>query len=285
MKVLITGESGLSNKLCTYLKEKEIQAECMTIRGGAWREKRFEGFNCVVHVAGLIPKKGVQKEEYYKVNRDLTLEFAQKMKASNVGLFVYISSMAVYHIPATIDSKKGLVSRETVCNPQSDYGRSKLEAEQGLRALENGSFKVAIIRAPSIYSEENTSYFSQYALLIRKFKAIPVAFTDCCRSSIYADNLCELIRLIVSSNSSGYFFPDDGEINAVEYCSMIAPTRKKMKLLGMAVSVFLRKNPIITGIYGQVAYDRSLTEAFAGKYRIVSRKQIAERLKDVGFNT
>lgn len=283
MNVLITGEGGLSKRLREFLEQYNIQAECMSLRRNLWKKRNFEKFNCVVHVAGVIPKKKIQREEYYSVNRDLTLELANKVKASNIELFIYISSMAVYNVSPTTDTNKGLIYQETCCNPQSDYGKSKYEAEKGLLALENDTFKVAIIRAPSIYSEENIAYLSQYELLIRKFKLIPDVYTDCYRSSIYADNLCELIRLIICTNSSGLFFPDDGELNAVDYCTMIAPKRKKTRLFGMAVKIMLNKNPVIRGIYGQIAYDRGLTEAFNGEYRIVSKEQISERLSNVRF--
>ena len=66
------------------------------------------------------------KDLYFKVNKDLTIETAQKAKESGVKQFIFMSSMIVYN------SKENRITLDTKPNPNNFYGLSKLKAEEGL---------------------------------------------------------------------------------------------------------------------------------------------------------
>src|SRR5690606_7124221 len=103
----------------------------------------------VIHVAGIAHVKETKENAdlYYKVNRDLAFEVAKKAKNEGVKQFIFLSSMSVYGI------ETGIIKINTPTNPKTNYGRSKLEAEELISSIESDSFKVAILRPPMIYGK------------------------------------------------------------------------------------------------------------------------------------
>ena len=267
-KVIVTGEKGaLSLAVAAALRESGMETETIGVRDDAWKQRSFAECATVVHVAGVVPKPGVSAEDFYRVNTDLTKALAAKAKADGAKQFVYISSMAVYGIEPSLNKKTGVVRRDTVCAPTSDYGKSKLLAEQGLEALKDESFRVAVIRVPSIYGIGKTEYFETYRYFVGRFKKIPKAYTGHYKSIICVENLCRLISLIIQNGSEGIFCPDDGKISAVDLCRALMPEKKTSRLLGALVCLF-GWNRRVKEYYGSVCYDSELTNVFGGAYRV-----------------
>ena len=144
-----------------------------------------------------------------------------------------------------------------------------MQAEKYLTQLENDNFRIAVIRVPSIYGKGKTEYIDQYKYLAEKLPLIPWAFENHYKSAIFVDNLSELIYLIINNQSAGIFCPDDGQISAVDFSSTIYPYKKKSKLLGKLIELFLKNNARIIDYFGAVCYDQDLTNAFDGKYRVL----------------
>ena len=279
-KILVTGKTGeISKAIASWLSEKpNTEVVNISVRGNEWKEISFKDYDVVVHVAGIVPKDGVEAEDYYKINTELTKELAQKAKADGVGQFVYLSSMAVYGTTQSFSNKKGCVSIFTNCNPTSDYGKSKLLAEEALNSLKDELFLVSIIRVPSIYAPNKTEYIDQYKHLTEKFSKIPVAFKKKYKSMIYLDNLCELIYLMIKNAYCGVCCPDDGKISAYEICCEIMPSKKKSKLLGLLFETALRFSGRIKDYYGSIYYDENLANVFNGEYRVVNLKEAIKRI-------
>lgn len=267
-KVIVTGENGaLSLAVAAALKQSDLQVKNLGLRNGKWETESFKGYKAVVHVAGLIPKPGVEPGDFYRVNTELTKALAAKAKTDGVEQFVYISSMAVYGVSPTLNKKKGTVCKNTPCAPTGDYGKSKLLAEQALESLKDESFRVAAIRVPSIYGIGKTEYFETYRCFVGRFKKIPNAYTGHYKSIICVENLCRLICLIVQNGSEGIFCPDDGKISTVDLCRALMPEKKTSRLLGALVCLF-GWNRRVKEYYGSVCYDSELTNVFGGAYRV-----------------
>lgn len=268
-KILITGKNGnVSTAIAEYLKQKHgVCTEQLSLRDGSWSQSDLCGFDAVIHVAGIVPKDGINPEDFYRINYRLTEEFAKKVKDCGIKHFIYISSMAVYGLGPQISAIKGTITDKTSCNPTTDYGKSKLLAENSLRELEDENFKLTVIRVPSIYGEGKTEYLDQYKHLADKFKYIPKAFTKNYKSMIYIDNLCELIYLIVKNAKYGIVCPDDGEISAFDVCRAIRNDKKVSRLEGVILSL-LKYSSRIADYYGTICYCKELTEVFENKYRV-----------------
>ncbi|WP_407382404.1 NAD-dependent epimerase/dehydratase family protein [Ruminococcus sp.] len=278
-KVFVTGKRGsLSVAVAEYLKNNSKNSvEQISLRGDAWKSENFSSFDAVVHIAGVTPQNAKATEDYDKINTELTRELAEKCRHDGVSQFIYISSMAVYGIAQSMDIKKGTVTAETIPAPDSDYGKSKLQAEKALKALESDDFRIAVIRVPSIYGKGKTEYIDQYQYLAEKLPVIPRAFENYYKSAICVQNLCELIRLTIQEHYAGMICPDDGQISAVDFCSAIYPDKKKSRFLGKLIELFLKNNSRILDYYGAVCYAKELTNVFEGRYRITDFKKAVKQ--------
>src|SRR5699024_6867974 len=124
------------------------------------------------------------EELYYQVNRDLTIEVAQKAKHEKVKQFIFMSSIIVYG-----DSKaeKVVIDRHTKPNPSNFYGQSKLEAEQRILPLDSKDFKIVIVRPPMIYGKHSKGNYPKLAKAAQKLPLFPNIDNE--RSMLHIDNL------------------------------------------------------------------------------------------------
>src|SRR5690625_1264736 len=137
-RILITGvNSYVGNRLAEWLDKwpEKYDVHKISLRDGSWKEKDFSIFDSIVHVAGIahVSTDPKMEERYYRVNRDLTIEVAKKAKNEGVQQFIFLSSIIVYGDRPT---KSGVIDHDTIPNPSNFYGKSKLEAEKGIRLLE-----------------------------------------------------------------------------------------------------------------------------------------------------
>ena len=277
-KVLVTGGKGaMSMAVAERLKANSYEVDNLSLRSDAWKKVDFACYDTIVHVAGAVPNGKNTANDFYSVNYSLTAALAKKASLSGVKQFIYISSMAVYGVVPSLKKGEGCVGKDTPCKPISDYGKSKLMAEQAVLSFSNDKFHVAIIRVPSVYGVGKTDYLEQYKYSFGRLKRIPKAFIDRYKSIISIDNLCQLIYLIVENGSIGVFCPDDGRISAFELSSLIMQDKKPSKMLGFLVSLF-KFNRRVVDYYGSVCYDDALTNIFDGEYRITHYGELISKI-------
>ncbi len=142
---------------------------------------------------------------YFSVNRDLTLALAQAAKAAGVKQFIFLSTIKVYGK----DFSEEPLTLQTPCIPNDPYGQSKWEAEEGLRKLEGGNFKIAIIRPPLIYGPGAKGNLLRLMQLVTSQKPVPLGGISNRRSMIFIDNLIDLIHQIIDKKASGTYLPAD----------------------------------------------------------------------------
>lgn len=281
-KVLITGaNSYIGMSFEDWAKKRypgEFGIDTVDTVDGKWREKSFAGYDAVFHVAGIAHADvGHVSEErkafYYKINRDLAIETAQKAKAEGVGQFVFMSSMIVYGESAGLGKRK-VITKETKPHPANFYGDSKWQADKGVRKLANDSFHVAVLRPPMIYGKGSKG---NYPLLSKMAKKLPV-FPDIQneRSMLYIGNLCEFLCLLMKSGDGGIYFPQNAEyVRTSEMVKMIARTAGHRiwvtKLLNPAVwaagKIPGKVSGMVNKAFGNMTYEMGMSEAFEGKYQ------------------
>jgi UDP-glucose 4-epimerase len=177
--------------------------------------------------------------------------------------------MAVYGMEQRMDDVSGAVTSSTPCKPTSEYGISKLRAEEYLRLLESELFAISVVRVPSIFGRGKTEYLDQFKYLADKLPVIPIAFQNLHKSMIYIDNFCELIHLIIKKCYSGVVCPDEGEISTVDICRAIYPNRKTSVVIGKLMEIILKNNERIRDYYGAIHYDTHMSNVFNAEYRVV----------------
>ena len=236
-KILITGaNSYIGTSFETYMKQwiDEYQIETVDMIGNEWRNKDFSDYDTVFHVAGIAHVKETKENRdiYYTVNRDLAIETAKKAKLYGVKQFIFLSSMSVYGM------ETGVITRDTIPTPKTNYGKSKLEAEQGLKELMGNDFTVSIIRPPMVYGKDCKGNFQTLVRIVRKFPVFPYVKNE--RSMIYICHLCAFIKLMINNKKHGVFFPQNKEyFQTVRVAKIIAETLGKKvyvsRILGFIV--------------------------------------------------
>lgn len=184
---------------------------------------------------GLPIAKKRDKDLYFRVNRDLAYEVAKKAKKEGVSQFIFLSSMSVYGM------ETGVITRDTVPQPKSLYGKSKLEAEKLIEHLNDQTYKVAILRPPMVYGKGCKGNYPKLAKLAKITPLFPDI--DNKRSMIYVDNLSKFLKVIIDDNQSGLFFPQNNEyVKTSELVKLIAKyNNKKIRLTKLF-------NPIINSL-------------------------------------
>ncbi|MCQ6274669.1 NAD-dependent epimerase/dehydratase family protein [Bacillus sp. V3B] len=278
--ILITGinsyvgtsfEKWLGNYPNKYL------VDLISMRNDTWKEKDFSKYEVVLHVAGIAHVSSDPKMEdlYYKVNRDLTIEAAEKAKAEGVKQFIFLSSIIVY---GDSNSGKRVIDKNTVPTPSNFYGNSKLQAEEGIKSLESNQFKVAIVRPPMIYGKGSKGNYPKLAKVAQKLPVFPDVDNE--RSMLHIDNLCEFIRLMIDNEESGLFFPQNSEyVKTSEMVKLIADVHGKKiiltKLFNPILKVIGLKLGLINKVFGNLVYEKSISN-YKENYQIRDLRKTIE---------
>nr|WP_263324287.1 NAD-dependent epimerase/dehydratase family protein [Neobacillus sp. Marseille-Q6967] len=259
-KILITGlNSYVGTSLVNWLENysEKYYVDSISVRDDLWRRKNFSDYDVVFHVAGIAHIKETRNnaELYFKVNRNLVFEIAKKAKKEGVKQFIFLSSMSVYGVDS------GVIEENTPLNPKSNYGRSKLEAENLITLLGDDVFKVAIIRPPMIYGKGCKGNYPRLAKLSLKVRLFPNIKNI--RSMIYIDNLCEFIRLLIDSGNGGLFFPQNTEYVCTSYMVRLINEVHGRKILTTRLfNPFLKliRTNTFNKVFGDLVYDKKLSE-------------------------
>ena len=229
-KILITGAgSYIGSSVETYLAQwpDQYQVDTLDMLDENWKHADFSGYDSVFHVAGIAHIRETEENAplYYRVNRDMAIEAARKARESGVGQFIFLSSMSVY------GADQGPVDPLMAPAPKSHYGKSKLQAEEGITPLRGEGFAVAVLRPPMVYGPGCKGNYRS----LQKIAKIAPVFPDYenIRSMISMENLAAFVKQILDSRADGLFCPQDPEY--VCTCRMIrdiaAENGRKMSLL------------------------------------------------------
>lgn len=236
MRILVTGAHGyIGRKLQEYVStQTDHVVERLEVRTNIWKEKDFSCFDAVVHAAGLVHRsaQSATHEDYQRINCDLTIQIAEKAKREGVKHFLFISSASVYGIV------EGVIHKDTLPNPQNDYGKTKLDAENALRGLHELSFVVTILRLPMVYGTGCKGNYQQLVKLAR-FAPVFAAYHNR-RSLISIENLTRTMCNFLENPVGGIFFLQDPQY--VSTCDLIADIAR-----GNGKKIHLTKflNPVI----------------------------------------
>jgi nucleoside-diphosphate-sugar epimerase len=176
-KVLITGASGfvgyhlieeaLQNNLDVYvavrktsqvshLKDLNIQytypdlGDIISLK----KELQEKQYDYIIHAAAVTRARS--QDEYNEINAEYTYNLAAAAKTADINLkgFVFISSLAA---TGPLQSLNGVITEETIPEPITAYGRSKLLAEEKLKSV--GGLHYTILRPTAVYGPRDTGIY------------------------------------------------------------------------------------------------------------------------------
>ncbi|MBU3197737.1 NAD-dependent epimerase/dehydratase family protein [Clostridium estertheticum] len=278
-KILITGaNSYIGTSLEKWLEEylDKYSIDTLDMKDNEWKNRDFSKYDVVFHVAGIAHVSTDPKMEllYYKINRDLTIETAKKAKTDGARQFIFMSSIIVYGDSSSINQKR-VISRNTVPHPTNFYGNSKLQAEEGIMLLDDGKFKVVVLRPPMIYGKGSKGNYPKLAKMAQKLPLFPDVDNE--RSMLHIDNLCEFIRFVIENEEKGIFFPQNREyVNTALMVKLIAEAHGKKIKLTKVFNPVLRIMSNFVGVvnkaFGNLVYEKSMSE-YGENYRVGDLKE------------
>lgn len=240
MKIVITGSSGFVGvNLLKYYKLKEIELKKINLRTPNWKSSIDDDAKAIVHLAGKAHdlKNISNSDEYFNVNTKLTQELFDVFLESNCRDFIYFSS-----VKAVTDKTEHIVTEETIANPKTAYGLSKLQAEQYIlnKTLPQGK-RVFIIRPSMIHGPGNKGNLNLLYQLVSKGFPWPLGAFHNQRSFCSIDNVCHVVNQILEREdiSSGvYNLADDEALSTNELIQIIAATNlKKARILSVSKKI------------------------------------------------
>ena len=157
MKILITGASGFIGSYIVeearrrgmdtwaamratsskqYLKDPDIHFIELNLSNRQQLEEQLRGhqFDYVVHAAGVT--KCLNPQDFYRINTEGTKNLVQALIALQMPLkrFVFVSSLSVFGAIREEQPYREILETDTP-QPNTEYGKSKLEAERFLDSL------------------------------------------------------------------------------------------------------------------------------------------------------
>lgn len=272
-RILITGaNSYIGTSVEKWLRKypDAYKVDTLDMENELWRNKNFSGYDVVFHVAGIahVSSNPEMEDLYYSVNRDLVIETAEKAKTEGVKQFIFMSSIIVY---GDSSSSKRIIDRSTIPTPSNFYGRSKLQAEEGIQDLESDDFKIVIIRSPMIYGKGSKGNYQKLAKLAKKIPVFPDINNE--RSMLHIDNLCEFIKLMIDFEESGLFFPQNGEyVKTSDLVRLVCEFHGKKIWMTNFFNPVLRllsgKVKLVDKAFGNLVYNKSMSDYDKAKYQI-----------------
>lgn len=260
-RVLITGRNSyIGNAVEEWLTQwpQEYSVDKISVRDGSWRTLNWQNYDVLIHVAGIAHNSSDAslEDEYYRVNRDLTVEIAKKAKVDNIKHFVNMSSIIVF------GTKQEEITPLTNPHPDNFYGDSKLQAEVELNKLAEPNFKIVHVRPPMVYGKNSKGNFPLLAKISVKTPIFPMYKNK--RSMVYIKNLTELLRLVIDNELEGYLHPQNPEhVQTSDLVKYIAKANNH-KLFETSFFNFmikpLSKVGIVNKVFGNLYYSYDMRD-------------------------
>lgn len=260
--ILITGKSSyIGNNLKNYIVQQpcSVDVDMISMRDNSFERVDYRKYNSIVHVSGIVHqrKSNVSYEEYYQVNVENTYKLASLAKAAGVKQFIFLSTMAVY------GDKVSRISKDNIPNPTSDYGKTKLLAENRLLELSDNSFKIAIIRPPMVYGKGCPGNYQFLSKLAQITPIFPYLINE--RSMIYIENLCMYLYEIISRGYDGMFFPQNKEyVSSWKLVREIARCHdhkvRGVRIINPLIRILRKRVRMVSKVFDDLTYDNNMSK-------------------------
>ena len=221
MKITLSGYSGfLGQNLKNYLSHFEIEG--LKIRYQSNQIIEIKRIDSIIHLAGKAHdlKNTSQPTDYYDSNYELTKQLYDAFLNSNAQKFIFISS-----VKAVADKVEEVLTEQIKPNPQTHYGKSKLMAEEYIKAqpLPKGK-SYYILRPCMIHGPGNKGNLNLLYQFVRRGIPYPLAAFENQRSFLSVENLCFVIKELLENDipSGVYQVADDKSLSTNELVEEIA---------------------------------------------------------------
>jgi len=271
MNILVTGATGfmgraLVERLATNndrivclvrqpveryqeLNKANVELKRVNILDKETLVKSIPEVQLVYHLAGKVFTRQKRGNPYHKVNTEGTKFLAQAVMNScrEYPRFIFLSSIA-----AVVGKNYGIVDENTLPNPVTRYGKSKLEAENILlRYKKQYGLPATIIRSPLVYGPGD-NVFSRSTLLFKMVKRgiRPLGDGNNLLSLCYIENLVAVLEELkdIKIVPGDIYFVADGKPRTLnEWVKIIADAEgvsfPKIKVPNLLANIFVKFGP------------------------------------------
>lgn len=178
-----------------WLQGKPVELAFGEMQNRQSLERALDGVDCVVHNAGIVTADN--QYHYYLHNTEATRTLVDAIKAVVPGIdrLVYLSSQA-----AGGPTESGKLRKEDeLALPVTDYGKSKLLAEQMLRK-EMDTLPISIVRPPSVYGPRDRAFLPMFQTITRG--VMPMIGRQRELSIVHVQDLARLILLLLDKEAA-----------------------------------------------------------------------------------
>ena len=235
MKILVTGASGFIGSFIVeeglrrgmevwaamrrssskqFLKDPRINFIELNLDSTEQLIEQLRGheFDYVVHAAGVT--KCLNKADFHRINTEGTKHLVNALLALQMPLrrFVYVSSLSVFGAIREQQPYEAIRESDTP-QPNTEYGRSKLEAEQWLDQLQTDQpFPYVVLRPTGVYGPRERDYFLM-AQSIKQHSDFAVGYKRQDITFVYVEDVVQAVFLACEKGQTGRkYFLSDGEV-------------------------------------------------------------------------
>ena len=240
-KILITGASGFIGSFIVeealkqgfetwaairkssskaFLKDERIHFIELNLSSEEQLHEQLKNhqFDYVVHAAGVT--KCLHPEDFFRINTEGTKNLVRALLDLQMPLkrFVYISSLSIMGAIREEQPYREISERDKA-QPNTAYGKSKLEAEQWLDATnrqltEKGQapFPYVILRPTGVYGPRERDYFMMFKS-IQAHTDFAVGYQQQDITFVYVTDVVQAVFLALEKGEIGRrYFLSDGEV-------------------------------------------------------------------------
>ena len=241
MKILVTGASGFIGSFIVeealrrgmetwaamrgtsskqFLRDERIHFVELNLSSQQQLEQQLKGmdFDYVVHAAGVT--KCLNTDDFFRINTEGTKNLVRALLAVGMPLkrFVYLSSLSVFGAIREQQPYQEIREDDTP-QPNTAYGKSKLEAERWLDTINNSEFRnqnsefpYVILRPTGVYGPRERDYFLM-AKSIRQHSDFAVGYKRQDITFVYVQDVVQAVFLACEKGTTGRkYFLSDGEV-------------------------------------------------------------------------
>ena len=232
MKILITGASGFIGSFILeealkrgfetwaairkssskeWLQDERIRFIELNLSSKAQLVEQLRGqdFDYVVHAAGVT--KCLNKADFHRINTEGTKNLVEALIEVEMPLkrFVFVSSLSIFGAIKEQQPYEAIRESDTP-QPNTEYGRSKLAAEQYLEKKKGLPY--IILRPTGVYGPREKDYFIM-AKSIQQHSDFAVGYKRQDITFVYVKDVVQAVFLALEKGEDGRkYFLSDGEV-------------------------------------------------------------------------
>lgn len=248
-----------------WIKDYPVQFEYCSLNDEEQLSKLISTVDVIVHCAGVV--RALNWNGYYNTNVIGTQKLVQAAlkNKKNIKKFIYISSQAAMG-PSQTETPKTLTEKE---NPVSNYGKSKLLAEQEVKKLE-GQIPYTIIRPASVYGPRDKDIFIFFNLVKHHLK--PNTHTKRFIQLVFVKDIAKAISVALNNENTNNktYYLCDGNIYTWKDVATTIATSNNIKTMPIVLFDFIFKT---------VASFYEIVAKITKKPQVLSKEKIVEMLQ------